>query len=79
MLPDKFFEEYKNTGVQPASTSDASTEKEYYTRAEVDQMISERLSEAISQIRDEQVKVESLQNTSEESAEESTTDTSDSE
>ena len=66
MLPDEFFKEYANTGATPAHATDAPVEmeKEYYTRAEVDQMLSERLSEAISKIRDEQVKVKPMEDDS---------------
>ena len=60
MLPDNFFTEYAQTGATPKAESPAAEPepaKEFYTRAEVDQMISERIAEAISAIREEQLKV----------------------
>lgn len=54
MLPDCFFTEYGNTGtVKPVEPVDhaAEPEKEYYSKAEVDTMINDRIGEVIAEMR----------------------------
>ena len=52
MLPDRFFEEYAKTG-PPATLADAEDveEKDTYTRAEVDDIVNRKISEALESMK----------------------------
>lgn len=60
MLQDFFFDAYKETGTAPAQAADPDPipEKDSYTKAEVDEIISRKLEEAVKAMSGKDVKVE---------------------
>lgn len=59
MLKDFFFEAYKETAPAPAAPDPGEIpQKDSYTRAEVDEIISRKLEEAVKQMSGKDVKVE---------------------
>ena len=59
MLSDYFFEEYAKTAPPKAEAPAAEIpEKDSYTRAEVDEIISRKLEEAVKSLSGKDVKVE---------------------
>lgn len=59
MLQDFFFAAYKETGPAPAPVDPEDIPvKDTYTRAEVDEIISRKLEEAVKQLSGKDVKVE---------------------
>ena len=58
MLPDFFFTAYRETAEHPAAAPEPEIPvKGTYTRAEVDEIISKKLEEAVKQINGKDVKV----------------------
>lgn len=55
MLTDNFFTEYGKTGNAKPVESEGTVEKDFYTKAEVDKMINDRIGEVIAEMRKSQV------------------------
>lgn len=61
MLTDNFFMEYGKTGNATPVEGDGPVDKDFYTKAEVDKMINDRIGEVIAEMRKSQV--QEMQNT----------------